>query len=108
MDFARRKLSNSWGDSDDESPLSQTDNTRPRSSSADLFASERQDAVGALGVKPLCSRRSINDRIHGHIEMEPVLVAVMDTPQFQVCNAPFLSFVVLQFVDVHLLQHKRF
>eukprot|EP00047_Mylnosiga_fluctuans_P016034 m.51227 g.51227 ORF g.51227 m.51227 type:complete len:541 (+) comp6291_c0_seq1:1199-2821(+) len=63
-------------DSDDEFPLSQTDNVRPRSSSADLFKVEQPP-------RKMACKRSIQDRIHGHIELEPVLVAVIDTPHFQ-------------------------
>eukprot|EP00048_Salpingoeca_helianthica_P022957 m.21299 g.21299 ORF g.21299 m.21299 type:complete len:538 (+) comp8052_c0_seq2:69-1682(+) len=78
--MARRTLLNF--DSDDDSPLSQTDNSRPRSASADLFSAPKHE--GASGPAPhLATRRTINDRIHGQIELEPVLVAVIDTPQFQ-------------------------
>lgn len=61
-------------DSDDDFPLSQTDNVRPRSASADIFQDHGRVA----------NKRSIHDRIHGQIELEPALVAVIDTPQFQV------------------------
>lgn len=67
------------GDSDDDYfPLSQTDNVRPRSSSADLFKTDSASDVR------IATKRSIHDRFHGQIELEPILVAVIDTPQFQV------------------------
>jgi hypothetical protein len=79
VDLLKRAFGERDEESDDEFPLSQTDNVRPRSASADLF---RLDVV-----QKIASKRSIHCRIHGQIELEPILVAVIDTPEFQVSNS---------------------
>jgi len=79
--------------SDDEFPLSQTDNVRPSSASLPSTDGGSQ-GVGAgddtwqqqqqqQQQQHLACGRTIHDRIHGHIEFEPLLIAVIDTPQFQ-------------------------
>lgn len=85
-------------DDDDSNILSQTDNpprhvlqirnsTRNRkkqTSSHFSMHTNISDACKGTSASPiLAQRRYIFCNIHGHIEFEPVLVAIIDTPQFQ-------------------------
>lgn len=75
-------------ESDDELPLSQTDNVRPASASFSSTEWPSQDGGADSGgdasaARPVASGRTIHDRIHGHIDFEGLLIAVIDTPQFQ-------------------------
>ena len=99
MALLKRHWSFTADDSEDDVfPLSQTDNVRPRSTSVDLFANDHQ-VNGHLA-----SKKSIQDRVHGLIEMDPILVAVIDTPQFQVLLNMFVFFFfhrIEKCTDVH-------
>jgi len=76
------------GSDDDYLPLSQTDNSTPvpstiRVQSAPAQATLPSPLEDADFVPFLASKRSIQDRIYSQIHLEPALVAIVDTPQFQ-------------------------
>jgi len=66
-------------------PMSQTDNPHPPSLPAAGTPPLNGRALVPRGFVPEHPKKgkSIHDRVHGTIALDPLLVAVMDTPQFQ-------------------------
>lgn len=70
--------------------MSQTDNPAPPAPHVNTPPSGHPGSNGAIvqhgaGTAPEHPKKgkSVHDRVHGTIELDPLLVAVMDTPQFQ-------------------------
>ena len=78
------------GAEDNDVLMSQTDNPRPPAPLASTPPMRPQGSHDGLVQQPLCTQptslkkgKSIHDRVHGTIVLDPLLVAVIDTPQFQ-------------------------
>jgi hypothetical protein len=78
------------GSDDDYLPLSQTDNSTPVPPTLRVHSAPNQTTLPSpLDNDPdsfipfVASKRSIQDRIYSQIHLEPALVAIVDTPQFQ-------------------------
>eukprot|EP00045_Choanoeca_perplexa_P007770 m.71392 g.71392 ORF g.71392 m.71392 type:complete len:602 (-) comp14212_c0_seq2:58-1863(-) len=76
------------GSDDDYLPLSQTDNSTPvpptvRVQSAPNQATLASPLEDVECIPFVASKRSIQDRIYSQIHLEPALVVIVDTPQFQ-------------------------
>jgi hypothetical protein len=76
---------NSENDDEDEwaAPiLSQTDNPTPM---PQKISGLRFASPPGLEKQPLKQPKAIHDRVHGQVNLQGLLVAVMDTPEFQRC-----------------------
>jgi len=76
---------NSENDDEDEwaAPiLSQTDNPTPM---PQKISGLRFASPPGLETQPLKQSKAIHDRVHGQVNLQGLLVAVMDTPEFQRC-----------------------
>jgi hypothetical protein len=93
------------GDSDDDLPLSQTDNPGPfesgfcsQATTSSTMSQATSSGIAELGMeasskskagargkklKFISKHKSLHDRCHGPISLEPLLVRVMDTREFQ-------------------------